>query len=115
MLARSASTQVAWASSAVSLEREAAIINEAALESNKTIGALDFDLQVQDMSKVWLALGPVHRGRWPKHLSNTTDTMKITCSVPFDRKGASSASIPEAAAMPDTALAVLVAKRLLQN
>ncbi|CAL8462349.1 g1882 [Coccomyxa elongata] len=49
-------TKVAWASSAVSLEREAAIINEAALESNKAIGALDFDLQVQDMSKTVLGI-----------------------------------------------------------
>jgi hypothetical protein len=36
----------------VSLEREAAIINQATHENNKAAGALDFDLQVQDMSKV---------------------------------------------------------------
>lgn len=44
--------QTVKASSAVSLEREAAIIADAALESSKAAGALDFDLQVQDMSKV---------------------------------------------------------------
>jgi hypothetical protein len=45
--------QVARATAAVSLEREAAIITEAVHENNKAAGALDFDLQVQDMSKVW--------------------------------------------------------------
>ena len=57
--------QTALASSAVSLEREAAIIAEAALESSKAAGALDFDLQVQDMSKVRIActtLAIMHEG-----------------------------------------------------
>ena len=36
----------------LSLEREAAMINDATLESTQVPGALDFDLQVQDMSKV---------------------------------------------------------------
>ncbi len=40
------------ANSTLSLEREAAMINDATLESTKAPGALDFDLQVQDMSKV---------------------------------------------------------------
>lgn len=57
----------------MSLEREAAIINEAALESNKAIGALDFDLQVQDMSKVWIASGPVHKVQGLEHLNHTID------------------------------------------
>ena len=45
--------QVVHANSTMSLEREAALISEAALDSVKApAGALDFDLQVQDMSKV---------------------------------------------------------------
>ncbi len=69
----------------MSLEREAAIINEAALESSRAIGALDFDLQVQDMSKVCIASGPVHTGQLPEHQSNTTDNNEN--SVHTDRKG----------------------------
>ena len=45
--------QVVHANSTMSLEREAALISEAALDTQKPpVGALDFDLQVQDMSKV---------------------------------------------------------------
>ena len=62
--------QVVQANSTLSLEREAAIINAAALESAKAqaTGALDFDLQVQDMSKVGQHASPPAAPRvvvWP--------------------------------------------------
>ena len=45
--------QVVHATATMSLEREAAMISKAAVENQKApVGALDFDLQVQDMSKV---------------------------------------------------------------
>ena len=51
--------QVVQANSTMSLEREAALISGAALDNQKApAGALDFDLQVQDMSKVMAQLCP---------------------------------------------------------
>ena len=52
--------QVVHATATMSLEREAALISKAAVENQKApVGALDFDLQVQDMSKV-MASPPWH-------------------------------------------------------